>query len=171
MNAWLLDNYTWLFPLFITIIFSLLNIIVAICNLKIVSQQSKMQNDMFCFQLFEKRHKNYEDLQKVLCAVISSGKVTIENINEFAVATKDIKFLFGKDMSKFCEDALNKLSRLRAIGRQIEYNIQHNNDNENHSNLCDEEGKLLLAVLELQNHISTIALEYISFSNYKINKR
>ena len=75
MNEWILNNLEWICPLIITILFSILNIIVAICNLRITKRQSRMQNDGFCFQLFERRHEIYEKINHALSIVVVEGKV------------------------------------------------------------------------------------------------
>ena len=66
MWEWIIANLNWICPLIITILFSVLNVIVAISNLKIAKQQSKMQNDGFCFQLYERRWEVYESIDKIL---------------------------------------------------------------------------------------------------------
>lgn len=62
MCEYIKENMEWIAPLIVTILFSILNIIVAICNVCITKKQSKMQNDNFCFQLYEKRWEIYETI-------------------------------------------------------------------------------------------------------------
>ena len=166
MKEWILENIDWLCHLLITILFSMLNIIVAICNFRITKHQNKIQNDSFCFQLFEKRHIVYDRLNKILCLAIAKGQVTNEMIAEFKISTKDAKFLFGDDFFDVWQEACRLLDEYKVIG----YKVEHDTLNPKHSDLCDRESELLVKLVEQQKHLSDVAQKYISFSAYKIKK-
>lgn len=56
-DFWILlfNNLNWIAPLSITVIFSVLNIVLAIINLKMAKNQAKLQKDAFCYQLYDRR--------------------------------------------------------------------------------------------------------------------
>lgn len=170
MWSWLLTNLNWICPLFITIIFSGLNIVVAKCNIKIARQQGKMQNDAFCFQLSERRWEAYEGIDKILCATERDALVTDEYITQFYFVSRDVKFLFGQDMADFCEKTGKLLGELRVVGKQVKKNIDHQLTDPNHVALCDREAEMLINVSEQRKQLSAIVSRYISFSEYRIQK-
>lgn len=170
MWEWIIENLSWICPLIITILFSVLNVIVAKSNLKIAKQQSKMQNDGFCFQLYERRWGVYESIDKILCSVGREAKVCDEDIAKFHYASHNARFLFDQDMVDFCEKTRDLLIELRTVGKTVEWNINHQSDDPNHANLCDKESELLLRVSNQQQQLKSIVANYISFSEYKIQK-
>ena len=165
MCKWIIDNLEWICPLIITILFSLLNIIVAIGNLKIVKHQKQMQNDEFCFQLFEKRWEVYTALNEVFEKIGSTGKATQDNIIQFKAQLQPARFLFGADMIGACEAALQLIIELATVGKQVQYNIDHGKNNPNHDALCDRECELLIQMSKHQERLADIASRYISFAN------
>ena len=88
------ENLDWIAPLLVTILFSVLNIIVAICNISITKKQGKLQNDSFCFQLYEKRWGIYETIDKILCSVIQSSTITNDELSRFDFAIHNVRFMF-----------------------------------------------------------------------------
>ena len=170
MWEWIIANLNWICPLIITILFSVLNVIVAISNLKIAKQQNKMQNDGFCFQLYERRWEVYESIDKILCRVGREAKVCDEDISKFHYAIHNARFLFGQDMADFCEKIKDLLIELRTVGKKVEWNIDHQSDDPNHAELCDKEYELLSNISNRQQQLQNIVASYISFSEYKIQK-
>ena len=168
---WIINNLDWLCPLFITILFSVLNTIVAKSNLKLAKQQKAMQNDGFCFQLYDKRLFAYESADRVLCDVLREGKVEMKNLNEFLVGTRNVKFLFGNDMIEECDAIYKVLNKLRVVGVQINHNKENQISNQNHVDLCNNEYEMFISLSNHQNKLSEIASKYISFSNYKIQSK
>ena len=130
-----------------------------------------MQNDNFCFQLFEKRHLIYENLKRILCSVIVEGTVSSDDVNKFNIASKDVRFLFGTDMVDVSEKILKVLNELRTVSMKIENNIQHQNDDPKHSDLCDRQSELFSQLEDYQKEITTVAYSYISFANYTIKNQ
>lgn len=166
MKEWMLDNLNWFCPLLITIVFSVLNIIVAICNLKITKRQNKMQNDNFCFLLFEKRHSIYDRLNQILCTAIAKGKVTNEMMTEFRISTKDAKFFFDDEFWDVWIESCGLLEEYKVVS----YKVENDTLNPKHAELCDRETELLARLVEQQKHLSDVAQKYISFSEYKMKK-
>lgn len=161
------ENLDWIVPLFITTLFSGLNIVVAMCNLKIANHQKKMQNDTFCFQLFEKRWEVYTALNKVFEEIGSTGEATQDNIIQFKTQLQPARFLFGADMIGACEVALQQIIELATVGKQVQHNIDHGKNYSNHDSLCDREYELLIQMSQHQKLLADIALRYISFADYK----
>lgn len=168
MWEWIIENLSWICPLIITILFSVLNVIVAKSNLKIAKQQSKMQNDGFCFQLYERRWGVYESIDKILCSVGREAKVCDEDIAKFHYASHNARFLFDQDMVDFCEKTRDLLIELRTVGKTVEWNINHQSDGSNHANLCEKEAELISSIAGQQQQLKDIVEKYISFSEYKV---
>ena len=60
--SWLAKNLNWVVPMVITAIFSALNIRLAVINRNVAENQVKLQNDSFCYQLFERRMAIYTSI-------------------------------------------------------------------------------------------------------------
>ena len=126
-----------------------------------------MQNDEFCFQLFEKRWEVYTALNEVFEKIGSTGKATQDNIIQFKTQLQPARFLFGADMIEACEAALQQIIELATVGKQVQYNIDHGKNNPNHDALCDRECELLIQMSKHQELLADIASRYISFADYK----
>ena len=170
MWEWIIENLSWICPLIITILFSVLNVIVAKSNLKIANQQSKMQNDGFCFQLYERRWGVYESIDKILCFVGREAKVCDEDIAKFHYASHNARFLFDQDMADFCEKTRDLLIELRTVGKKVAWNINHQSNDLNHADWCDKEAELISSIAGQQQQLKDIVEKYISFSEYKVKK-
>ena len=167
---WFSDNVGWLVPLVITIIFSIINWIIARRNLKIAENQTKMQNDSFCYELFEQRWNIYNSIDSVFVSIGNKGKVDSDDIRNFKIATEKVEFLFGTDFVAACAETLNVLCELRAVGSKAEYNIRTLRPDPNHKQLCEREEKLHLLLDKKKKKIANVAKKYIAFSNYKLAK-
>ena len=133
-------------------------------------KQSKAQNNSFCLELYENRWEVYESIDKVLCSIMCEGKVSNEDIFKFNHASHNARFLFGKDMIDFCEETKELLIKLRTVGKKVEWNINHQSNDSNHSDLCDQESELIASISNQQQKLKDIVANYISFSKYKMQK-
>ena len=168
MKDWVVQNVSWVCPLIITLMFSVVNAIIAICNIHIIKKQMKIQNDSFCFQLYEKRFAVYSVMNEVLLSVGTDGRITDINRSKFRDASNDAIFMFDQDMIEFCYETKKLLSELRTIGMKVEYNNENKIRNEEHFKLCDREDELITKISEKREHLSKIMKKYISFAKYKI---
>lgn len=168
MKDWLVQNVSWVCPLIITLLFSVVNAIIAICNIHITKKQMKMQNDNFCFQLYEKRFDIYSIMNEVLLSVGSDGRITDINRAKFRDAANDAIFMFDKDVIEFCDETKKLLSELRTVGNKVKYNNENNISDERHFELCDREDELITKISEKRKLLSKIMKKYISFAKYKI---
>ena len=66
MCSYLKDNLNWIIPLFITTAFSIVTIVFSVLNYRIVKQQRELQNDSFCFQLFDRRLNVYTSIKEII---------------------------------------------------------------------------------------------------------
>ena len=168
--CWIINNLNWLLPLFITILFSILNIVIAFCNLKNTKRQAKLQNDSFCFQLFEKRWSVYQEIDSALSSVIISGKAENEDIVRFSAAIYRIGFLFDQDIADLCKQAKQDLLELHLLGEKIEYALKHHKDEPNYAIWCDKERDLQINISDYNVKLTEAMKEYISFAAYKTQK-
>ena len=170
VSMWFVENLNWICPLLITIVFSIPNIIVANKNLKFAKQQTKMQNDGFCFQLLDRRLEVYKQIDVILCSVMQSGSVKKDDVMAMNAAKQNVKFLFGKDMLDACTEARDLLSKLEVVGKKVEFSINHPSSPDKHSELCDMESELIGKVANQMQVLSNIAANYSSFAEYKMKK-
>ena len=161
---WILNNLYWICPLGITVVFSVINIITTLTNLKILGKQYKMQNDSFCFQLFEKRYNVYIKLEQILCSAQAKGKVTNEMYSLFCCCMDEVKLLFGKELFEVYNEACRILNECSATSKIVE----HDKNNPEYEKMCDREYALLVELREKQKLIKQIAERYISFAEYKV---
>lgn len=170
MCEYIKENIDWIAPLLVTILFSILNIIVAICNISITKKQRKLQNDSFCFQLYEKRWEIYETIDKLLCSVIQSSTITNDELSQFDFAIHNVRFMFGEDIKEYCDETRKLLLEFRTISVKVQFNIEHQVNDPNHSKLCDEEAELLSLITDQQKKLSIIMEKYILFAGYKVKR-
>lgn len=166
--SWFIVNANWLVPLIITALFSILNIILVVMNLKMVKSQVKLQNDVFCYQLFERRMGVYTSIQKALVKVMQEAAVSVQLISEFSRSTRDASFLFGDDVSEKIDLIYKLIIELSTVSSKISYNIQMQNTASNHEKLCDRESELLKEISEIEQHLNETFEPYISFKDYRI---
>ncbi len=165
MAEYLKTNLNWIIPLLITTIFSFINIILFRLNYKILKQQQKLQNDAFCFQLFDRRLDIYSSIKEIISRVIANNSVSRIDIDDFLKKRRDVDFLFGKDVSDHCKSIYNTLTLLHRD--ETKMNSPASNAS-NWSNLVDEETRLLEQLSDEGVQLSNLILKYISFSKYKI---
>ena len=170
MCEWIKNNVEWLVPIIITVLFSIINVIIAVCNVVITRKQSKLQNDGFCFELYEKRLSIYENADKILCSIVQTSQVSIKDIDDFTYLTRNVKFLFGADMAEECDAIRELFIKLRTIGTKVNHNIDNQINDPSHQMLCDREYQLLNRLPDHKKKLSEIVSKYISFSEYKTRK-
>lgn len=151
----------------VPILISLLAVVISIATAR---KQSKMQNNSFSLELYEKRWEVYESIDKILCSVGRDAKICDADISKFDYASHHARFLFGKDMLDFCEETREILSQLETVGKKVEYNISHPSDGKKHAELCDKEKELRSIITNKQKQLKGIVENYILFSEYKVQK-
>ena len=166
---YLKENVNWISPLLITIIFSIINTIIAFFNYKNAKEQQKLQNNSFCFHLYDKRLKAYESIKEILADVISNGSVKTEDINNFLSKTKEVNFLFGDDIKETCSTIYELIINIHTNNKKIEYNMKHNIKDNTHNLLCNREIELFKSLTECSDALTEHINKYISFAKYTIN--
>ena len=170
MGEWIVNNIEWIAALFITILFSALNVVIAVCTLRVTKQQTKMQNDSFCYQLFEKRMTIYESIDKVLGHIFQRGKVDTNDIIDFNYARKDVKFLFDSDICESYDTILKTIQRIHILEIYIEEDINSKTKTDDHSQMCEGAKEKWLLLMHQTEEMSEKIKKYISFAEYKIEK-
>lgn len=168
MKEWFVSNLEWICALAITIIFSVINIILAVCNLKIIKNQNKMQNDAFCFQLYDKRMAIYESIDRIIVRAGQNGRVKNKDTQDYIVATKDIEFMFGADVVQVSEAIYNTLNELCNLTTLIEDHMKGINHNPDHKKNCDRQCTLMEQLTTQKKQIKEYMKRYISFETYRI---
>lgn len=162
------DNLNWILPLLITVVFSIINIVMARKNSDMVKNQIKLQNDAFCYDLLEKRMEIYLSVKETLSKVSRDGDISFDDVAEFMKTHQKACFLFGYDIDKKLESIGLLLIELRELSRKIGREIQTQDESSEYNEICDRHGEL---IIELSNTFSNLKDDfepYISFKNYKI---
>lgn len=168
--GWIEQNLNWILPLIITIIFSILNTIVAIINLKMVKAQAKFQNDSFCYQLYDRRMKIYTSVEKVLLTIVQSGDISSEQLSEYKWGINDAAFLFGNDVKETLDNIYKAMVELHTVSQKVKHNIESKNLSSEHHKLCDRESELLKRIGDFTLHLNEDFAPYIGFQKYRIEK-
>ena len=171
MKEWFISNLEWICALAITIIFSVINIILAVCNLKIIKNQNKMQNDAFCFQLYEKRMAIYESIDHIIVRVGQNGRVENKDTQDYIVAAKDIEFMFGADVIQVSNAIYNTLNELCRLTTLIEGHREGINQNPDHKENCDRQYALKQQLSTQKKQLKECMKRYISFEAYRVQPR
>ena len=119
MDGWFIDNLNLSAPVTITVIFACLNIWIAWLNYQCSEKQKEIQNDSFCYQLFDKRLNVYYSIQEILGKLISSPDNAAILWEPFLQKTRDVPFLFGKDIQDKCNEIYNDIVDLDSNNQQF----------------------------------------------------
>lgn len=165
-GVWFVENLNWIVPMCITIIFSILNIRMARVNAKTAQLQLKLQNDAFCFQLFERRMAVYTAMQTVLSKVATDDAVSEEALGDFLQSTRDAKFLFGDDVVKKRDDLYSAMVDLQEVGKEIKSNTNKPGVSKGHEELCNRDVALMTQIQEAILELEEVFAPYISFKGY-----
>jgi hypothetical protein len=165
MNELIINNLNWLVPVTITAFFAFLNIWIAVLNYQCSKRQKEIQNDSFCYQLFDKRLKVYSSIQEILSKLISSPISADTLWQPFLQETRDVPFLFGKDIQDKRNDMYHIILRLRCIDKK-EKSIFISVD-ERHR-LLDEQTELLKKIMEYIKDLPKIFQPYIGFTKHQV---
>ena len=164
MCDFLTKNLYWIIPLIITTVFSILTVILTVQNIKIMKHQEKLQNDAFCFQLFDRRLNVYIDIKKIIANIIADYDVSQKVIPEFLQKTRDVEFLFGKDVQCVCNKLYKTICELHT--KQVVLNSERNKGKVD-TDLSNSELELMDKISESSKELSILVKNYISFENYK----
>jgi hypothetical protein len=168
MWSWIGENIEWIAALLITVLFSGLNIVLAVCTLRVTRQQTKIQNDNFCYQLYEKRMSLYESIDRIIVKVAQNGSAVNHDIQEYIVAKKDVEFLFGKDVVQISEEIYKTLCELCSISTLIRDHIDGKSHIPNHKENCDRQHCLMDQLFSQKQKLKECIKQYISFESYRI---
>lgn len=139
-------------------------LILSIVAIYISIDSTRKQNKI---ALLDKRIEIYNNLKICLSEVIVEGRVTAQNANMFLVKSRDVKFLFGSEIEKLCNEIYKDMSKLRLIGTKVDAGIKENDKFGNHIENCDNEAMLLDKMIEYSKELEEAFSPYISFKNVK----
>ena len=168
MWEWIGNNIEWIAALLVTVLFSALNIVVAVCTLQVTRHQTKMQNDNFCYQLYEKRMAIYDSIDRIICRIGQSGNVNNQDIQDYIVAAKDVEFMFGADVLKTSKAIYETLCELCCICTLIRDHIEGNNTIPNHNENCNRWDRLMEYLSTQKTEFKECVKNYVSFESYRI---
>lgn len=168
-------NADWILPLSVTTIALIANMWAAKINddmakknLEMSISAEKLQNNVLCYQLSEKRMQIYTSIKEVLADVLTNDQIPSQLLADFSVKTREVPFFFEEEISKECDEIRKLLLKGHRIKEQINYSMNHETDGSRHSQLCDEEYVLLDKIKEHANSLQPLFKKYIDFSHYYI---
>ena len=168
---WLAKNLNWVVPMIITAIFSALNIRLAVINRKVAENQAKLQNDSFCYQLFERRMAIYTSVKETISTIMTDGTATISLINKYLQATRDALFLFGDEIAEKIDQLYKMMVELHTVSVKLEHDAKTQNASPAHNKLCERESELQKQISNFGSRLREDFSPYISFGDYRIGQR
>ena len=148
----------------------LISIFALVVSVQTTRKQNKLQNDEFCFQLFERRLQTYDALKSIISRTVTNGKVSNSDLSDFISEKKDVPFLFGTDVCEIYEKIYHTMANIHTLGIQIDHNIKLQRQTDNHERLCDNEADRWDELFALTDELYMNVKKYISFAEYKIEK-
>ena len=172
MCVFIKENLSWLIPLIITVIFSVLNIIVAWQNYTNNKLQKDLLNAEFCFKLSGERMEVYNNIRAVFRELYETSKVTNQLVFDYLKATTNLNLLFGKDITDISHEIHILLVKKLALDTATGVAIKNDKtDSSEFIQKCEDSETLLF---EINNNIETMNKlfeNYIYFGDYKISNR
>lgn len=168
---WLAKNLNWVVPMIITAIFSALNIRLAVINRRVAENQAKLQNDSFCYQLFERRMAIYISIKETISTIMTDGTAAIPLINKYLQDTRDTPLLFGDEIAGKLDQLHKMMVELRTVSVKLEHDAKTQNTSPAHDKLCERECELQEQISNFGSHLREDFSPYISFGDYRIGQR
>ena len=169
--SWLAKNLNWVVPMVITAIFSALNIRLAVINRNVAENQVKLQNDSFCYQLFERRMAIYTSIKENISTIMTDGTASIPFMNKYLQDTRDALFLFGDEIAGKIDQLYKMIVELRTVSVKLEHDAKTGNTSPAHDKLCERECELLNQISNFGSHLREDFSPYISFGDYRVGQR
>lgn len=133
MEGWFIDNLNLLASVtntnnftffnacfvFLNICFAFFNVWIACLNYQCSKKQKEIQNDSFCYQLFDRRLNVYYSIQEILGKLISSPDNAELLWQPFSQKTRDVPFLFGKDIQDKRDEIYKDIVDLDSNNQQF----------------------------------------------------
>lgn len=169
MKEWIINNLSWMIAA-----------LIAYFNYQCTKKQKEIQNDSFCYQLFDKRLNVYYSIQEILGKLISSPDNAELLWQPFLQKTRDVPFLFGKDIQDKCNEIYNDIVDLQAnndeskpISIQLKCaekpnSVEYEKLKTQHTRLVEEKRILLKRIINYNASLQKIFQPYISFAKYQI---
>lgn len=88
--------------------------------------------------LFDRRLSAYQRFKDAVAPVAGSGKVSNSDVDAFAAAIRDMRFLFDKEMEGFVDEIYNAMLNKHVLDHELERAVGHENIRE----LLERDGRL-----------------------------
>ena len=166
---WLSENINWIIPLLFTVIFSVVNTIMANTNRRVAASQIKLQTGAFCFQLFHSRMEIYRHIKSTLSSAIREGNVSVLEIFEFKRTTADAGFLFGSEITETIDNMWDAMVQLETAVSNIEYFRSMNDQSIDYTQLQNEKLQAINELTGMGKKLKDQFAPYISFEAYRMD--
>lgn len=114
--------------------------------------------------LYEKRYRVYQAIKEVRDVAISETSVKREEMLELISKTKEVEFLFGKEVNEYIKTLHLNLIKLNMSTTKLDRAIERSEDVKNYS---EENAKLLHWLTDQPPVINKLFKKYLSFENLK----
>ena len=166
---WLSENLNWIIPLLFTVIFSVVNTIMANTNRRVAASQIKLQTGAFCFQLFHSRMEIYRHIKSTLSSAIHEGNVSVSQIFECKRTTADAGFLFGSEITETIDKIWDAMVQLETAVSNIEHFRSMNDQAIDYTQLQHEKLQALNKLTGMEKKLKDQFAPYISFEAYRMD--
>jgi len=126
-------------------------------------QQHLLTKEKFKLDLFEKRFAVYKGVQRFLTHILTEGKLDLNKLFEFRRDTQDAVFLFSEDIPKYLGSIDRKALDMGTKAEQY----KDLPVGEERSNLCKEESRLLMELLDELPRLKDVFAPYLKFRKWK----
>ena len=168
IRLWIVQNLNWLIPLGFTVVFSVINVVLAIINLRTAIEQRKMQQTELGVSLMQKRLAIYQIEQKILESIINYSKPDQILIEESCRADIEIRHLFGNEVYEHFNKVMKLADKacehiLPTIPDELGGYYIENRDYETE--------EYSIEAMHLMGESIDLYNEYVDFSNVGIRKK
>jgi hypothetical protein len=102
-----------------TLIFSIAAIIVSIVVAVVQYAQWRTANQKVVIDLYDRRLKVYQQLEKAVGPVLREGEVSGAAFKEFMIGQADATFLFGEDVQEYLKSLRKCFAQLMSITNEV----------------------------------------------------
>lgn len=122
---------------FFKVLSALLPISTALFAAYLGWQQLTTSKHKLKLDLFERRLKIYNEVQKLLMIVVREGYVSLEQLSAFKIAVSDAEFLFGDDIQKYIQELCGHVLKLHQWKSEYRDSSQVKPDGYDHKKVVD----------------------------------
>lgn len=164
-KQFLYDNASWVVPLSITFLFSVLNIYMAILNYKNAKASKQLQQESMRCQLLDARLKIYNEIQKILLDFKTNGLLNEEHPKKLHDIMAKCLYVYGKDVFNI----VLSLEAIYTLLIESHFEMRNYEDNkiiEEYENAKQRHQQYINDFYDKMHEFNILAEKYLDFSEY-----